>query len=462
MNDSGGSGMHDTQSGTTKSGTRSAIDNGETAERLPHARTIELRGHIIDSHILSQVMDLVMDHNAEFYIEQFEVGRHKFDPSYCRLALHAATPEALDDLLESVNRLGAQGLEAEETDARSAPAPTDGVLPEGFHCTTNMPTEVRAGGRWLQVEAIEMDLAIALRLGPDLLPIGAYAIPMADVRAGTPIVIGHEGVRVLPIERPRSPALLGSAGHSSQGHGFSFMSSAVSSERPKAAAIAELAAQMRRVRATGGRTLVVGGPAIIHTGAGSYLAAMIREGYVNLLFAGNALAAHDIESALYGTSLGVSLDAGSEGAALEHGHEHHLRAINAIRAAGSIAAAVERGLLTRGIMYECVKHNVPFVLAGSIRDDGPLPDVLTDTIDAQRAMRQHVQAPEGVALALLMGTTLHAIAVGNLLPAAVLTVCVDINPAVVTKLLDRGSLQTAGLVIDAGGFLRELALQLGV
>src|SRR5919112_6132457 len=303
--------------------------------RLPYARTIELRGHIIDSHILSQVMDLVMDHNAEFYIEQFEVGRNKFDPSYCRLALHAATPEALDDLLESVNRLGAQGLEAEETDARSAPAPADGVLPEGFHCTTNMPTEVRAGGRWLPVEAIEMDLAIALRLGPDLAAIGARAIPMADVRAGTPIVIGHEGVRVLPIERPRSPALLGSPARSTQGHGFSFMSSAVSTERPKAAAIAELAAKMRQIRAEGGRTLVVGGPAIIHTGAGEHLAAMIREGYVKLLFAGNALAAHDIESALYGTSLGVSLDAGSEGAALEHGHEHHLRAINTIRGCGS-------------------------------------------------------------------------------------------------------------------------------
>src|SRR3954447_1480292 len=254
--------MHDAQAQTTAGSTRSAINNGESTDRLPHARTIELRGHIIDSHILSQVMDLVMDHNAEFYIEQFEVGRNKFDPSYCRLALHAATPEALDDLLESVNRLGAQGLEAEETDARSAPAPADGVLPEGFHCTTNMPTEVRAGGRWLPVEATEMDLAIALRLGPDLAAIGAYAIPMADVRAGTPIVIGHEGVRVLPIERPRSPALLGSAAHSSQGNGFSFMSSAVSSERPKAAAIAELAAKMRQIRATGGRTLVVGGPAI--------------------------------------------------------------------------------------------------------------------------------------------------------------------------------------------------------
>lgn len=437
-------------------------NGGNSAPRLPHARTIELRGHIIDSHILSQVMDLVMDRNAEFYIEQFDVGRNKFDPSYCRIALHAATPAALDDLMESVNRLGAQGLEAEETDARSAPAPHDGVLPEGFHCTTNMPTEVRLGGRWLPVEAIEMDLAIALRLGSDLLPVGAYAIPMADVRADTPVIIGHEGVRVVPIERPRSPTLLGSAARSGGGSGFSFMSSAVSSERPKAAAIAEIAAQMRHVRDTGGRTLVVGGPAIIHTGAGPQLAALIREGYVKLLFAGNALAAHDIESALYGTSLGVSLAADSEGAATEHGHEHHLRAINAIRGLGSIAAAVEQGVLTRGIMYECVRQGVPFVLAGSIRDDGPLPDVITDNMVSQREMRRHIQAPQGVALALLMGTTLHAVAVGNLLPAATLTVCVDINPAVVTKLLDRGSLQTAGLVIDAGGFLRELTLQLGL
>ncbi|MFN8542235.1 MAG: hypothetical protein U0232_32755 [Thermomicrobiales bacterium] len=179
-----------------------------TSARLPYARTIELRGHIIDSHILSQVMDLVMDHNAEFYIEQFDVGKNKFDPSYCRIALHAATPDALDDLLETVNKLGAQGLAADEIDARVAPAPADGVLPEDFHCTTNMPTEVRAGGVWLPVEGTEMDVAIALRLGPDLTPAGAYTVPMADVRAGTPVVIGHEGVRVLPISRPRSPALL--------------------------------------------------------------------------------------------------------------------------------------------------------------------------------------------------------------------------------------------------------------
>lgn len=433
-----------------------------TAEHipLPFSRTIELRGHIIDSHILSQVMDVVMDHSAEFYIEQFEIGRHKYDPSFCRLVLSAATSEALADLLESVNRLGAQEIASEERDARSTPAPHDGVLPDDFHCTTNMPTEVRLNGRWYPVEAIEMDLAVALRLGADLQPIGAYAIPMADVRAGTPVVVGHVGVRVLPVERPRSPALVGTAARSGTGSGFGFMSSAVSSERPKAAAIAELAEQLRQVRARGGRTLVVGGPAIIHTGAGAQLASLVRAGYVQLLFAGNALAAHDIESALFNTSLGVSLSSSTEGVALEHGHEHHLRAINAIRAQGSIAQAVQNGVLTSGVMYECVKNNIPFVLAGSIRDDGPLPDVLTDTIEAQRAMRAHIQAPAGVELALLMGTTLHAIAVGNLLPAATLTVCVDINPAVVTKLLDRGSLQTAGLVIDVGGFLRELTQQL--
>ncbi|MDP9379475.1 MAG: TIGR00300 family protein [Chloroflexota bacterium] len=429
-------------------------------ERLPHSRTIELRGHIIDSHILAQVMDLVMDHNAEFYIEQFDVGRNKLAPSYVRLALHAATPDRLDELMEAVGKLGAQHLAGEEGDACTVPAPADGVLPDGFYCTTNMPTQVRIQGRWVPVEMVEMDVAIAVRVAPDGTASDVYAVPMADVRAGTPIVVGYEGVRVLPVERPRSPALLGSASRGPQGHGFSFMSSAVSTERPKAAAVAELAEQMRRVRAAGGRTLIVGGPAIVHTGAGPQLASLIREGYVSLLFAGNALATHDIEAALYGTSLGVSLDAGSEGAATEHGHEHHLRAINTIRGCGSIAAAVERGVLTRGIMYECVRNRVPFVLAGSIRDDGPLPDVITDVIEAQRAMRRHIQSEGGVALALLMGTTLHAIAVGNLLPASVLTVCVDINPSVVTKLLDRGSLQTAGLVIDAGSFLRELAHQL--
>ncbi len=283
---------------TAQVGTVENVATAAPSTRLPHARTIELRGHIIDSHILSQVMDIVMDYSAEFYIEEIHVGRHKFDPSYARIALHAATPEALDELMEAVGKLGAQQLEGTEGDARTAPAPADGVLPDGFHCTTNMPTEVRIGGRWVPVERIEMDLAIALRprVGPE--PAGAYAVPMGDVRAGTPVVIGHEGVRVLPIARPRSPALLGSASRGPQGHGFSFMSSAVSSERPKAAAIAEIAGQMRRIRDAGGRTLVVGGPAIVHTGAGPQLAGLIRQGYVNLLFAGNALATHHNEAAL--------------------------------------------------------------------------------------------------------------------------------------------------------------------
>lgn len=434
----------------------------DSRERLPCEQTIELRGHIIDSHVLSQVMDLVMDYNAEFYIEEFNVGRNKFDPSYARLALCAATPAALDDLVEAVGRLGAQQPEHQERDAVTVPAPADGVLPDGFHATTNMPTEVRMGGAWLPVAGIEMDVAIALRLDAEGRPIGAYTTPMSDVRAGTPIVTGHQGVRVLPIERPRSPALLGSPSRGAQGAHFSFMSSAVSSERPQAAAIAELATRLKQIRAEGGRTLLVGGPAIVHTGAGPQLAALIRERYITMVFAGNALAAHDIESALFDTSLGVSLQADDEGAAIEHGHEHHLRAINRIRSCDGIGEAVARGVLTRGIFYECVRAGTPYLLAGSIRDDGPLPDVVTDTIAAQRAMRAMIQEPPGVSLALLVGTTLHAIAVGNLLPAAVMTVCVDINPAVVTKLLDRGSLQTAGLVIDAGGFLRQLAHHLGL
>jgi len=433
-------------------------NNGRSS--LPFYKTIELRGHIIDSHILSQVMDLVMDYNAEFYIEQFEVGKHKYDPSYARLILYAPTPETLDELMEAVTKLGAQLLESEEVDARTEPAPKDGVLPEDFYSTTNMPTEVRINGKWFPVENIEMDVAIAIRLNEEGKPIGAYTVPMSDVRKGTPIVVGHQGIKVSPIERPRSPALLGSPSRASQGHVFSFMSSAVSTERPKAAAIAEIAQRMREIRDSGGTTLVVGGPAIVHTGAGPQLAALIKHGFVHLLFAGNALAAHDIESAFFNTSLGVSLDANSEGATYEHGHEHHIRAINKIRYYGGIRQAVEAGVLKQGIMYECIVNNVPYVLAGSIRDDGPIPDVITDVIEAQRAMRRHIQA--GVDLALLIGTTLHSIAVGNLLPANVLTVCVDINPSVVTKLLDRGSLQTAGLVIDAGGFLRELCYQLGL
>lgn len=265
---------------------------------------------------------------------------------------------------------------------------------------------------------------------------------MADVRAGDLYVVGHEGIRVHPLERPR------------ESQSFEFMSSAVSSEKPKAQVVAEVARMLRETVAAGREVIAVAGPAVVHTGAAEHLARLVELGYVNVLFGGNAIAVHDIESAMFGTSLGVSL---SEGTPARGGHQHHLRAINAVRAAGSIAGAVEQGLIGSGLMYTLVKTGTPFVLAGSIRDDGPLPDVITDTMAAQREMRAYAQ---NAGACLMLSTMLHSIATGNMLPASVTTVCVDITPAVVTKLADRGSWQTIGVVTDVGLFLEQLAHEL--
>jgi lysine-ketoglutarate reductase/saccharopine dehydrogenase-like protein (TIGR00300 family) len=270
----------------------------------------------------------------------------------------------------------------------------------------------------------------------------ARCIPMSEVALGMPIVTGHAGVRVIPEERQ------------TQGQVFGFMSSEVSTEKPKGAAMRQIAREMIRARREGGRTCVVGGPAIVHTGSGEHFCRLIRSGYLDLLLAGNALATHDIEQAMFGTSLGVHLDLGQ---LAEAGHEHHLRAINRIRRAGGIRAAVDNGTLTSGIMYECVKHDVDYVLAGSIRDDGPLPEVITDVLQAQRIMRTKLR---DITFCLMVATTLHSIAVGNLLPSWVRVVCVDINPSTAIKLNDRGSFQTVGLVTDVEPFLRVLVQEI--
>jgi lysine-ketoglutarate reductase/saccharopine dehydrogenase-like protein (TIGR00300 family) len=264
-------------------------------------------------------------------------------------------------------------------------------------------------------------------------------VKFSQVTKGMLIAVGHRGIRVTPVQRSIDQRSV-----------FEFMASNVSSEKPKSAVIREIAAEMTLAKKSGGKILVVAGPAVVHTGAGEHFEKLIESGYLNLLFAGNALAVHDIEQALYGTSLGVYLE---QGALADEGHENHMRAINTIRAAGGIPQAVANGVLRQGIMFQCVKHNIEFVLAGSIRDDGPLPDVITNTAEAQKVMRSKL---DGVTMALMMGTMLHSIAVGNLLPAQVKTICVDINPSVVTKLTDRGTFQALGLVTDIEPFLREL------
>ncbi len=397
------------------------------------SEVLELRGHIIDSLVLPRAFDAIMNLGGEFDVEEIRVGKHKDETSYARLRVRAADASTLDAILTQLQELGAELVS--QKDVQTALAPRDGALPVDFYSTTNLVTEVRIGGRWVRVDNPEMDVAIVV----DRAAQRAFTRPMVHVKRGDPIVVGHDGLRAIPLERPRETEI------------FSFMNSSVSSEKPKKLAIHDIAREMKEIKARGGRILVVAGPAIIHSGAGPYLARLIREGYVDVLFGGNAIATHDVESALLGTSLGVNLE---NGLPMEGGHRHHMKALNTIRNAGSLRAAVEQGILKRGVMYEAIKKDIRMVLAGSIRDDGPMPDVITDVLVAQDRMRESVA---GVELALMICSMLHAIATGNLLPAFVKTVVVDINPAVVTKLADRGSWQAVGLVTDAELFLRELS-----
>ncbi len=394
-------------------------------------REIELRGHIVDSGLFGRVLELIMDNeHAQYTIDNFVIGKTATEDSTARLTIVADAEEHLEDLVDKLRDIGA--LVADDTDALTEAAPADGVLPDDFYATTNLITEVRIAGEWTTAALPEMDCALVLENGR------ARTVAPSDVVANDRVVVGHEGVRVHVLQRPRQKQV------------FEFMSSAVSSEKPKESLIAEIVRELLETRAAGKRVLLVGGPAIVHTGAGKFLERLIRHDFIDALFAGNALAVHDIESQFYGTSLGVDL---KDAFPVEEGHVHHLRTVNRIRADGGIAQAIANGRLKSGIMYEAYRKKIPVVLAGSIRDDGPLPDVITDVIAAQRAMRAYV--PE-IGMALMVCTLLHSIAVGNLLPSSCKVICVDINPASVTKLTDRGSTQTIGLVMDAASFLREV------
>ena len=397
---------------------------------------VQIAGHIIDSLILPKILDLITAGGGSFRIKEFTIGQARSDPSFALVEVRAPGRDLLEEILGQIGAHGA--VPVSQHDCQLVAADIPGTFPEGFYSTTNQRTEVRLGGRWITVEMQEMDCAIAVD------PVGprAYCVAMCEALAGTEFVIGHAGVRVFPHERSAERAT------------FEFMNSPVSTEKPKGVAIRQIAQELLRTRNSGGKTLLVGGPAIVHTGSVRHVSRLIREGFVDRLFAGNALATHDIEQAMFGTSLGVYLERGD---LAEAGHEHHLRAINRIRRVGGIRRAVESGLLNSGIMYECVRHNVDFLLAGSIRDDGPLPEVITDVLVAQRLMREKIQ---DVTFCLMIATTLHSIAVGNLLPAWVKVVCVDINPSTVIKLNDRGSFQTVGLVTDVEPFLRSLVVEL--
>ena len=400
------------------------------------AEDVEVRGHIIDSLILPKILDIITSGGGSFRIKDISVGQARSDPSHALVEVRANSADQLEELLASIADHGA--VRIDEHDCQVAEADIEGTFPEGFYSTTNQRTEIRLGGEWVEVAAQEMDCGIVVERDA----LVARCVPMSDVQLGDQVVVGHAGVRVFPSDRQDGS------------QSFEFMNSAVSTEKPKGVAIRKIAQQLYDTRGRDDKALLVGGPAIIHTGSSDYLCQLIRRGYVDLLFAGNALATHDIEQAMFGTSLGVNL---TEGDIIESGHEHHLRAINRVRRAGSIQAAVQRGLLTSGVMYECVEHDVEYLLAGSIRDDGPLPDVITDAVEAQRRMREKVR---DVSFCLMIATTLHSIAVGNLLPASTAVVCVDINPSTVIKLNDRGSFQTVGLVTDVAPFMHQLLLEL--
>jgi lysine-ketoglutarate reductase/saccharopine dehydrogenase-like protein (TIGR00300 family) len=408
----------------------------------PATETVEIEGHIIDSLILAKVMDLVLAAGADYEVQSVHIGKTNRDISRARIQISAPSDEVLGSLLSQLQSHGANRVV--QGDAELVATDSDGVLPAGFYATTNLPTWVRVSGRWVSVVNPEMDCAIVVRPSGGGEHETVRTLPMHRVRAGDRVVVGTDGVRVEAPERPRG------AGP------FEFMTSEVSSEKPKAVVVAEVADRIRREKTESrGKVLAVCGPAVIHTGAGPDLARLVRGGWIDIVFAGNGFAAHDIEANVMGTSLGVSMGGGTPA---NGGHANHLRVINEVRRYGSIAAAVEAGYVDGGVMYECVRRGVPFVLAGSLRDDGPLPEVYRDVVEAADAMRYLVP---GISVGLMLASTLHAIAAGNLLPAGVETFCVDINQAVVTKLADRGSHQALGIVTDVGLFVRQLAEQLG-
>ncbi len=405
---------------------------------MAHNEIVEFRGHLIDTAALSKVLNDIGEYGGDYVVDQFDIGHGSADPSYARINVSAEHEETLQRILMRLQIHGVNQVDPGE--AQVVDAEMDGVFPDGFYSSTNLETQARLDGHWLRVLNPEMDCGLVVDgEGPDL---RVRTLPMSDVRRGMKIVCGASGIKVtVPIS-------------TKEGGSFGFMESDVSSEKPQAVLVRSVADGMREAKEAGKKVLWVGGPGVVHTGASGAMVALVEAGYVDVLFAGNALATHDIESALYGTSLGIDL---ARGQGVEHGHEHHIRAINTIRKAGSIRAAVEQGVLTRGIMHSLVTHGKDFVLVGSVRDDGPLPDVYTDVIEGQRAMRAEL---DNAGFCLMVATMLHSVATGNILPASVPLVCVDINPATVTKLADRGSSQARGIVTDVGLFLEQLAMEL--
>lgn len=407
------------------------------------SRVVHLEGHLLDSGLVNQVLDTIVAGGGSFQVLNFHLGEQRQDASVAEVKVSAPDLEVMADIMGQLIDLGAIGVTEEAAEAHLAAVPQAGVAPDDFYVSTIYPTEVLIAGQWVKVQGQRMDGAIAVTQSPE----GSVARCklLRDLQVGESVVVGSEGIRT-----KRNTTTL----KKSSAEEFSFMGAGVSSERRVELVVEQIAWDLRRIRDQGGKAVVTAGPVVIHTGGSEHLNKLIREGYVHALLGGNAIAVHDIEQSLMGTSLGVDMQ---RGVSVHGGHRHHLKAINAIRRCGSIAKAVEQGVLRSGVMYECVKHNVPFSLAGSIRDDGPLPDTKMDLIEAQA---DYARLIEGADLILMLSSMLHSIGVGNMTPAGVKMVCVDINPAVVTKLSDRGSIESIGVVTDVGLFLSLLVQQL--
>jgi lysine-ketoglutarate reductase/saccharopine dehydrogenase-like protein (TIGR00300 family) len=410
---------------------------------MNHVEIVEAEGHLVDSQILSNIMDRVIECGAVYEVIEFKLGRTNDEFSQLQMRVIAPTREILDKTLEELVELGC--YQAKITDATLRPAPEDRVAPDDFYSTTNHRTYVRIGGAWIEVAKQRMDAVIVISQETDRpTATPAECRKLRDVKKGEMIVCGANGVRIQPEFKERDR------------FGFAFMANDISSERRAETAVRKIAEMMRQIKAEGGRIVFVAGPVVVHTGGTAAFCEIIRKGFVDALLAGNAIAVHDIEHQLFGTSLGVDLESGVP---IEEGHKNHMRAINVVNRYGSIRGAVEAGVLRSGLMYELVRKNIPYVLAGSIRDDGPLPDTEMDLIKAQE---NYARLLDGAKMVVCLSSMLHSIGAGNMTPSWVRMVCVDINPAVVTKLSDRGSQQTLGVVTDVGTFLNLLAQQLWV
>jgi len=407
------------------------------------SRTVRMEGHLLDSGLINRALDAIVENGGSFQVLNFNLGEQRQSTSSAEVKVTAPSRDVMEEIISQLIDLGAVPRPQEVCDVNMEPVHQAGVAPDDFYVTTIYPTEVRVNGEWVKVQNQRMDGAIAITFSPD----GSVARCklLRDLEVGEHVIVGIEGIRTIRKTESREQR---------NKQEFSFMSAGVSSERRVELVVEQVAWELRQVRDQGGKVVVTAGPVVIHTGGGEHLSQLIRQGYVQALLGGNAIAVHDIEQNIMGTSLGVDM---KRGVAVQGGHRHHLKVINTIRRYGSIVKAVEQGVLQSGVMYECVRNNVPFCLAGSIRDDGPLPDTEMDLIKAQT---EYARLLQGADMILMLSSMLHSIGVGNMTAAGVKMVCVDINPAVVTKLSDRGSVESVGVVTDVGLFLSLLVQQL--